>query len=96
MNNDNILNWFKNRGISAETLRKMSVTDGKEWMPANPSKGVRLPNGGETEVIKFNYLKDGEIVATKLLSKTVLSASFHLSYVKVTYPNLDWIYCKTI
>ena len=68
MNNDNILNWFKNRGISAETLRKMSVTNGKEWMPANPSKGVRLPNGGETEVIKFNYLKDGEIVATKLRS----------------------------
>ena len=63
---DNVIEWFDRRGISADTLRDMRVTAGIDWMPAN--KGNRLHDGGECTTIHFNYVKDGEVVATKLRS----------------------------
>ena len=61
-----VIEWFEIRGISESTLRDMRVTAGTDWMPAN--KGNRLHNGGECTTIHFNYVKDGEVVATKLRS----------------------------
>jgi twinkle protein len=61
-----IVDYFAGRGISEETLKKMHVTTGTDWMPAN--KGHRLPEGGKCTTIHFNYMKDGEVVATKLRS----------------------------
>lgn len=50
------LGWFAGRGISAETLRKMRVTEGMEWMPQK---------GGLANTVQFNYYLDGELVNTK-------------------------------
>ena len=61
-----IVAYFAERGISEATLKKMHVTSGTDWMPAN--KGKRLPDGGKCTTIHFNYMKDGEVVATKLRS----------------------------
>ena len=61
-----IVAYFASRGISEATLKKMHVTTGTDWMPAN--KGHRLPEGGKCTTIHFNYVKDGEVVATKLRS----------------------------
>ena len=61
-----IVEYFKSRGISEQTLIDMHVTSGTDWMPAH--KGHRLPDGGNCTTIHFNYLKNGELVATKLRS----------------------------
>ena len=61
-----VVAYFAGRGISEATLKKMHVTSGTDWMPANKSK--RLPEGGKCTTIHFNYMKDGEVVATKLRS----------------------------
>ena len=61
-----IVAYFAGRGISEATLKKMRVTSGTDWMPAN--KTHRLPEGGKCTTIHFNYMKDGEVVATKLRS----------------------------
>lgn len=61
-----IVAYFAKRGISKATLKLMHVTTGTDWMPAN--KGHRLPEGGKCTTIHFNYMKDGEVVATKLRS----------------------------
>lgn len=50
------LAWFKGRGISEETLRKVGVTEGLEWMPQKNDKA---------NTIQFNYYKDGQLVNTK-------------------------------
>ena len=59
-----VIEWFEKRGISEATLKEMRVTSGTDWMP--PTKDYRLPFGGECTTIHFNYIKDGEVVATKL------------------------------
>lgn len=48
--------WFKSRKISEETLVKMKITEGKEFMPQK---------GKECNTIQFNYYRDGELVNTK-------------------------------
>ena len=50
------LAWFKSRGISEETLTKMRITEGKEFMPQK---------GEQVNTIQFNYYKDGQLVNTK-------------------------------
>lgn len=50
------LSWFAGRGISSETLRKMHVTEGEEWMPQKD---------GKANTIQFNYFLNGELVNTK-------------------------------
>lgn len=61
-----IVAYFAGRGISEATLKKMHVTSGTDWMPAH--KEHRKPEGGKCTTIHFNYVKDGEVVATKLRS----------------------------
>jgi len=61
-----IVAYFAGRGISEATLKKMRVTSGTDWMPVN--KEHRKPEGGKCTTIHFNYVKDGEVVATKLRS----------------------------
>jgi twinkle protein len=49
-------NWFKERGISKETLNELKITEGPEWMPQT----------SKTEnVIKFNYFMGGELTNVK-------------------------------
>jgi twinkle protein len=50
------LAWFYSRGISAETLRDMKVTEGMEWMPQKQ---------GKANTVQFNYYRDGKLVNTK-------------------------------
>lgn len=50
------LAWFNSRGISAETLIALKVTEGQEWMPQKQ---------GQANTVQFNYYKDGELVNTK-------------------------------
>lgn len=50
------LAWFKGRGISTETLTKMRVTEGLEFMPQR---------GGKANTVQFNYYHNGELVNTK-------------------------------
>ena len=50
------LSWFAGRGISSDTLRKMHVTEGEEWMPQKD---------GKANTIQFNYFLNGELVNTK-------------------------------
>lgn len=50
------LAWFQGRGISAETLTAMKVTEGLEWMPQK---------NGQANTVQFNYYKNGELVNTK-------------------------------
>ena len=63
-----VISYFQHRGISESTLKLMHVTSGTDWMPANEKKNRRLPDGGNCTTIHFNYIKDGEVVATKLRS----------------------------
>ena len=48
--------WFKSRKISEETLVKMKITEGMEFMPQK---------GKECNTIQFNYYLNGELVNTK-------------------------------
>lgn len=50
------LKWFAGRGISADTVKAMRVTEGMEFMPQKNS---------EFNTIQFNYYKAGELVNTK-------------------------------
>jgi len=53
---DKVLEWFKTRGISPETLKDCKVTQGSEYMPQT----------GKTEnAIKFNYFIGGELINIK-------------------------------
>ncbi len=51
-----LVKWFKERGISQQTLITMKVTEGMEKMPQT---------GKEENCIKFNYFRNGELVNTK-------------------------------
>ena len=53
---DNMIDWFKNRGISKETLDKLDVTAGLEYMP-QVSK--------EVNVIMFKYNYRGKLINVK-------------------------------
>ena len=51
-----VIEWFKTRGISQETLVDLKVDEGPEWMPQT----------GKTEnVIKFNYFMGSELTNVK-------------------------------
>jgi len=51
-----VVEWFKTRGISQETLINLKVDEGPEYMPQT----------GKTEnVIKFNYFMGGELTNVK-------------------------------
>ena len=53
---DKTLEWFKTRGISTETLAKLMVSVGKEYMPQT----------GKTEnTIQFNYYVGGNLINVK-------------------------------
>jgi twinkle protein len=53
---DNMIDWFKGRGISKETLDKLDVTAGLEYMP-QVSK--------EVNVIMFKYNYRGKLINVK-------------------------------
>lgn len=53
---DKVLAYFKGRGISEATLRRMRITEGDEWMPQKQ---------GNAHTIQFNYYLDGALVNTK-------------------------------
>ena len=53
---DKVIEWFKTRGISQETLFELNVREGPEYMPQT----------GKTEnAIKFNYFMGGSLVNIK-------------------------------
>ena len=53
---DQVIEWFKTRGISQETLFDLKIGEGPEYMPQT----------GKTEnVIKFNYFMGGELTNVK-------------------------------
>jgi twinkle protein len=53
---DKVIEWFKTRGISQETLFDLKVGEGPEYMPQT----------GKTEnVIKFNYFMGGDLTNIK-------------------------------
>ena len=53
---DKVIEWFKTRGISQETLFDLHIEEGPEYMPQT----------GKTEnVIKFNYFMGGELTNVK-------------------------------
>jgi twinkle protein len=53
---DKVIEWFKTRGISPQTLIDLEISEGPEWMPQT----------GKTEnVIKFNYFMGGELTNVK-------------------------------
>ena len=54
--NSKVIEWFKTRGISQETLRDLNVSEGPEFMPQT----------GKTEnVIKFNYMMGDQLINIK-------------------------------
>lgn len=50
------LTWFKNRGISEDTLLSLKVTEGMEWMPQK---------NGQANTVQFNYYRDGQLINVK-------------------------------
>jgi twinkle protein len=50
------IEWFKDRGISKQTLEEMNITEGNEFMP---QKGKKM------NTIQFNYYIGGELVNIK-------------------------------
>lgn len=53
---DKALAWFQSRGISADTLQALQVTEGMEWMPQKK---------GPANTVQFNYYLNGELINTK-------------------------------
>lgn len=53
---DKLSGWFNGRGISKETLLKMRITEGQEFIP-QVSK--------QMNTVQFNYYRDGELINTK-------------------------------
>jgi twinkle protein len=51
-----VVEWFKGRGISKQTLIDCKVSEGKEWMPQTQK---------EENTIHFNYYRDGELINIK-------------------------------
>ena len=53
---DKVIEWFKTRGIKAQTLIDLEVSEGSEWMPQT----------GKTEnTIKFNYFMGDQLINVK-------------------------------
>ena len=53
---DKVIDWFKTRGIKAQTLIDLQVSEGPEWMPQT----------GKTEnTIKFNYFMGDQLINVK-------------------------------
>lgn len=50
------LSYLESRGITQQTIDAFGVTYGREWMPKSKQ---------ETDVICFNYIRDGELVNIK-------------------------------
>ena len=53
---DKVVQFFANRGISQETLVKMRITEGSEWMPQFEK---------HVSTIQFNYFENGELINIK-------------------------------
>ena len=53
---DKLVQWFKGRGISQQTLIETKVTFAEEWMPQI---------NGKAKVMCFNYFREGELINTK-------------------------------
>ena len=53
---DNVVKYFKGRGISQKTLIEMKITHGEEWMPQK--KEI-------VSTVKFNYYKNGVLTNVK-------------------------------
>ena len=53
---DAVVRWFEKRGISQFTLRRLQVTEGREFMPQA---------GKEMNTVQFNYFRDGELINVK-------------------------------
>jgi len=53
---DKAVEWFKDRGISQQTLNDLNVTTGKEFMPQT---------GQKENTIQFNYIMGDELVNVK-------------------------------
>jgi twinkle protein len=53
---DKVVNWFKDRGISEQTLKQLKVGVGKEFMPQT---------GKQENTIQFNYLVGGNLTNIK-------------------------------
>jgi len=51
-----VIKWFEKRGISNNTLIKMKITEGKEFMPQT---------GKEENTIQFNYFINNELINIK-------------------------------
>lgn len=52
----NAVKWFESRGISQNTLVKMKITEGLEWMPKHNK---------EVNTIQFNYFDGEDLINTK-------------------------------
>ena len=53
---DKVIKWFEERGISNNTLIKMKITEGKEFMPQTVK---------EENTIQFNYFINNELINIK-------------------------------
>lgn len=72
--------WFAQRGISPETIRRAGITYSTEWMPKAKQ---------ETDVICFNYFRDGELINVKYRGE---NKDFKLSKgAELIFYNLDAI-----
>lgn len=53
---DKLVKWFNGRKISQFTLRRLKISEGKEWMPQ-----VNM----EINTVQFNYFRDDELINIK-------------------------------
>jgi len=53
---ENVCKWFKERGISYDTLNDLNITEGKEYMPQT---------GQVENTIQFNYVMGDELINIK-------------------------------
>jgi len=53
---DKVIEWFKTRGISSQTLIDLKVSEGPEWMPQT---------GKSENTIKFNYFMGDQLINVK-------------------------------
>lgn len=53
---DKVVEWFKSRGISQQTLSRLKITESKEWMPQTKK---------EENTINFNYFLNDILVNVK-------------------------------
>ena len=90
-----VVKYFATRHISEETLTKMHVTSGRDWMPAHKGHRAKDAQGRPIEgdnctTIHFNYYRDGELIATKLRSGDKMFRQAKAGCEQIAY-NLDGI-----